>query len=248
MALKCYNYADMKEQINLGKWSPKKLDSLLKEVSGLSLSGEKIKFLSRHFLNIPYMESTLTGSIGESEVFVINLEFVDCFTFIDYVEAMRLSNSFNKFKDCLDDIRYQDGKVQFEKRNHFFINWREYNSDIVEDVTTSVGNSVRVEKELNDRGDGTSYLPGIAYIKSTINYIPSASIDNKVIDELKTGDYIGIYSDKPGLDVSHVGILIKGNDSTVLRHASQKHEKVVDEDFKDYIKNKPGIIVLRTKN
>jgi len=238
----------MEEKINLGKWSPKKLDTLLNKVSVLSKTEEKINLISRQLLNILYKENTLIGNSVDSEYFVINLEFVDCFTFIDYVEAMRLSNSFNEFKDCLEDIRYQDGKVQFEKRNHFFISWRENNSDIVEDITTSVGNSVRVEKKLNDRGDGTLYLPGVACIKSTINYIPSESINNKVIDKLKTGDYIGIYSDKPGLDVSHVGIFIRDNDKTFLRHASQKYQKVVDENFKKYIKNKPGIIVLRTTN
>jgi len=237
----------MEEQINLGKWSPEKVDTLLHKASALSKTKDKINLLSRQFLNIPYKENSLAGSQNKPEIFVINLEAVDCFTLIDNVEAMRLSKSFDEFKDCLRDIRYQDGVVNFENRNHFFINWREYNSDFVEDVTSKVGLSEQVAKELNDRGDGTFYLPGVACIKSTINYIPSESVNNKVINKLKTGDYIGMYSDKPGLDVSHVGILIKDNDSTVLRHASQKFNKVVDEDFEEYIKNKPGIIVLRTK-
>jgi hypothetical protein len=238
----------MEEQINLGKWSPKELDTLLHNASAFSTTNEKVDLLSRQLLNIPYKENTLIGSSEYPEAFVINLDSVDCFTFLDYVEAFLLSKSFNEFKDCLRNVRYQDGKVQFEKRNHFFISWREYNSDIVEDVTTSVGNSVRVEKELNDRGDGTLYLPGVACINSTINYIPSESIDNKVIDKLETGDYIGIYSDKAGLDVSHVGIFIRDNDKTFLRHASQKHQRIIDEDFREYIKDKPGIIVLRAKN
>jgi len=238
----------MEELINLGKWSENELSRLIIQASGLSSAGERIDYLSRQFLNVTYDESTLIGSSSEPEVFVINLGSVDCFTFIDNVEAMRLSMSVNSFKSSMLKIRYQNGTVQFRKRNHFFINWREYNSNFVEDVTGNVGLSEQVDKELNNRGDGTFYLPGVAIIKSTIKYIRSECIDNKVIYKLKTGDYIGIYSDRAGLDVSHVGIFIRSNDRTFLRHASQKHQKVIDEDFSEYIKNKPGIIVLRPKN
>ena len=247
MPLKCYNYADMEEQINPGKWSLEKLDTLLHKSSALSRTEEKIDLLSGQLLHTPYQENTLIGSQNKPEIFVINLEAVDCFTYIDYVEAMRLSKSFIEFKDRIKKIRYQEGTVNFENRNHFFINWREYNSDFIEDVTSMIGRSQEIVKELNARGDGTLYLPGVACINVTINYIPSESIDNRVIDKLEIGDYIGIYSDKPGLDVSHVGIFIRDNDKTVLRHASKKHQKVIDEDFRNYIKNKPGIIVMRTK-
>ncbi len=237
----------MEERINPGTWTPEKVNTLLHQVSALSKTEEKIDFISRQFLNVPYRENTLTGSQNQPEIFTINLETADCFTFLDYVEAMRLSTSFNAFKSSLKKIRYQNGLVNFEDRNHFFINWRENNSDFIKDVTTTVGISEQVDKELNNRGDGTLYVPGLACIKLTINYIPSKFIDDNVIDKLKTGDYIGIYSDKPGLDVSHVGILIRDNDSINLRHASQKYQKVVDENFQEYIKNKPGIIVLRAK-
>ena len=238
----------MEEKINLGKWSSKKLDTLFNKVSALSTTDDKIDLISRQFLNTPYKEKTLAGSYSIPEIFVINLEAVDCFTFIDYVEAIRQSISFDEFKERLKSIRYQNGLVQFERRNHFFINWRDHNPDFVEDITPKVGPCEQVDKDLNSRGDETLYLAGVACINSTLNYIPSESIDNTIINKLKTGDYIGIYSDKPGLDVSHVGIFIRDNDKTFLRHSSQIHQKVIDEDFQEYINNKPGIVVLRAKN
>ena len=74
-------------------------------------------------------------------------------------------------------------------------------------------------------------------------------IDNVVLDALSTGDYAGIYSDLKGLDVSHVGIIIRKDNSLSFRHASsqQEYRKVVDQDFKEYIINKPGIVILRPK-
>jgi hypothetical protein len=61
------------------------------------------------------------------------------------------------------------------------------------------------------------------------------------------GDYTGIYSDLKGLDVSHVGIIIKDGVNVYLRHASSQKEysKVIDQDFRKYMVDKPGIIVLR---
>jgi len=239
----------MREQIILGKWTREKLDDLLKESSAINDTGKRIDFLSGKFLGVEYRESTLIGDINTPEIFVINFEGVDCFTFLDHIEAMNLSKSFSEFKENLKKVRYQSGKVVYENRNHFFADWIEFNSDLVEEATEYVcaGKSHHVKKILNQTNDKRYFLPGIPCREREIVYIPSGDVDTVVIEKLKTGDYIGIYSEKPGLDVSHVGIVIKVEEKVKLRHASSsaKYRKVVDEDFRKYIKDKPGIIVLR---
>ncbi|MGH7890614.1 MAG: N-acetylmuramoyl-L-alanine amidase-like domain-containing protein, partial [Thermodesulfobacteriota bacterium] len=129
--------------------------------------------------------------------------------------------------------------------------WPVFNKDHVRDVTKKIGGEKTnaEEKVLNKKEDGTYFLPGIPVKERKIEYIPSSAVDDVVIYGLRTGDYIGIYSDIQGLDVSHTGIFIKKGDKIFLRHASsrEKNRKVVDEDFKDYIANKPGIIVFRPK-
>ncbi|OHE56022.1 MAG: hypothetical protein A2Z47_00620 [Thermodesulfovibrio sp. RBG_19FT_COMBO_42_12] len=237
------------ETIILGKWTKEELDSLLYESSQIKDVGKRIEFLSIQFMDLDYKESTLTGNINTPEVFVINLEGVDCFTYIDYIEAMRLSRSFSKFKLNLRKIRYKSGKVAFENRNHFFTDWREFNSDFIQDVTKKIGSkkTVRVQKMLNEKEDGTYFLIGINPAQREIKYIPSDAIDDSVINKMRIGDYVGIYSHLAGLDVSHVGIVVKDRERIFLRHASSQktQRKVVDQDFKKYIANKPGIIVLR---
>jgi len=239
----------MREQIILGKWTREKLDDLLKESSAINDTGKRIDFLSGKFLGVEYRESTLIGDINTPEIFAINFEGVDCFTFLDHIEAMNLSKSFSAFKENLKKVRYQSGKVIFENRNHFFTDWRENNPDLVEDITEyiSAGKNSQAIKTLNKKADGKSFLPDMPCKERKITYIPSETINDEVIENLKTGDYIGIYSEKPGLDVSHVGIVIKEQEKVKLRHASSsaKYKKVVDEDFRKYIKDKPGIIVLR---
>ncbi len=241
-----------KTYILLGIWSQEGLDHLVRKSSKIKDVGKRIDFLSRQFLDLDYAESTMIGDVNIPEVLAINLEGVDCFTYVDYIEAMRLSGSFSEFKVNLRKVRYKSGIVAFENRNHFFTDWQEFNSDFVDDVTEEIGakKMMRVQKTLNEKKDGTYFLPGIYPVKREIEYVPSEAIDDSVLNRLRIGDYVGIYSNVKGLDVSHVGIIIKDGDKIYLRHASslKKHRKVVDQDFKNYIVDKPGMIVFRPKD
>jgi hypothetical protein len=236
---------------NTGKWTEKELDHLIRSAADISESGERIAFLSSRFLDTSYGEATLTGSITVPEELVINLAAMDCFTFIDYIEAMRLSQSFAEFPENLRRVRYPYAEISYTMRNHFFTDWLEYNADFVADITAKVGTNktVRVRKSLNLQENGELYLPGIAVVERDLSYIPSGAVDGNVLNKLKTGDYIGIYSDKAGLDVSHVGIFIRSANALYLRHASSSKEsrKVVDQEFSGYISQKPGILILRPK-
>jgi hypothetical protein len=240
-----------KEHIALGKWTVEELDNLLRESFTARSTGRRIELLSGKFLGVQYRESTLTGDSVTPEVFVVDLAGVDCSTYLDYIEAMRLSGSFAEFKENLKRVRYRSGEIHYENRNHFFTDWREFNPDLVDDITGRIGDQKTriVTRTLNMKEDGTHILPGIPSRKRTIHFIPSGAVDGTVMEKLKTGDYIGMYSEKQGLDVSHVGILIKIDGTAYLRHASssEKYRKVVDEDFREYISGKPGIIVLRPK-
>lgn len=237
------------ESVILGKWTGERLSDLLREAAKIKDAGERITFISERFTGIPYRENTIIGDISTPEVFVIDLSGVDCFTFLDYIEAMRLSGSLPEFKENLIRVRYREGRVAFENRKHFFTDWIEFNQELVRDVTGEIGSddTVKVRKILNLKEDGTFYLPGIQAGEREIEYMPSDAIVGYTIDKLKTGDYAGIYSDRQGLDVSHVGIIIKTEDGIYLRHASSIKGKVADEDFKEYMKDKPGIIVLRAR-
>ncbi len=214
------------EQIDLGQWTEHDLDMILQEASRISENGKRIDILSRHFLEVKYRENTLAGSSITPEVFVINLDALDCFTFLDYIESMRLSTSFADFKRNLVMVRYKSGKIDYINRNHFFSDWREFNKDTLQDISLQIAGekTMTIKKILNLKEDGTLYLPGLAPVERTIDYIPASAIDEFIIRKCKTGDYIGIYTDEPGLDVTHVGIIIKNKGKIYLRHASSHPE------------------------
>jgi hypothetical protein len=106
---------------------------------------------------------------------------------------------------------------------------------------------VRLRKILNKKEYGTCWVPGLPQVEREIRYIPSGAVSDKVADRLRTGDYAGVYTDAPGLDVSHVGIIIRDGDLVYLRHASSRRKKVVDEDLRNYLSDKPGLLVFRPK-
>jgi hypothetical protein len=237
------------EQVDLGKWTEHDLDMILQEASRFSENGKRIDTLSRHFLEVKYRENTLTGSSITPEVFIINLGALDCFTFLDYIEAMRLSTSFADFKRNLVMVRYKSGKIDYINRNHFFSDWREFNKDILQDISLQIAGekTKTIKKILNLKEDGTLYLPGIDPIERTIDYIPDSAMNEYVIRKCKTGDYIGIYAEDPGLDATHVGIIIKNKGRVYFRHASSlpEYRQVIDQDFLVYMVGKPGFLVFR---
>jgi hypothetical protein len=229
----------------LGSWSTGELEQMLAAASAMPGLPARIDFISGRFLGVPYGESTLIGSPDVPEVFVINLQAVDCFTYLDYVESMRLSRTFSEFRRHLRRLRYKSGTVAYETRHHFFTDWAA--SVRVQDVTGVIGRekAAAVVKTLNRKGGGGSILPGIPPVERKIVFIPADRLDEQALDGLRTGDYIGIYAPAEGLDVSHVGICIRRENRILLRHASSIAQKVIDQDFKPYIEGKPGIVVLR---
>lgn len=235
------------ERIDFGKWTARDLDALIRRASSLKGIARKVEFISRQFLGLPYGASTLIGGEGRREVFVINLRHADCFTFLDYVEALRLSDTVVAFKDMVKRVRYRQGIVCYRERNHFFTDWIAGNN--VRDVTGTVGRGATrtYEKRLNDGGDGSLLLPGIPPVNRVISCIPASGLSGEVCRRLHTGDYIGFCSESPGLDVSHVGIVVRRRGMLMLRHASSlpAHGMVVEQGLIDYMEGKPGIIVLR---
>ena len=232
---------------DFGKWTGSELDRLLKKASSITDPGGRIAFLSQQFIGSPYRESTLIGSVSVRERLVINLREMDCFTYLDYVEAMRLSASYREFVRRLTHVRYRSGDVAYRSRRHFFSDWR--SSRRVRDVTALIGGSgtVRLRKTINRKDDGSFYMPRITPVRREIRYVPTAGMTRASYAALATGDYLGIYSDSAGLDVSHVGIAVADKGRTMLRHASSIERKVVDQSLESYLQGKPGLIVFRPR-
>ncbi|PXX61039.1 uncharacterized protein DUF1460 [Nocardia tenerifensis] len=212
--------------------------------------GEAIELLSRQFLGTPYGADMLVGSATEPERLVIDLRRVDCFTYLDYVEALTRSTNKDQFVANLIDTRYTDGRVDFSHRKHFFSDWANTPRIAATDITGALSTvAVTVTKHLNAKADGGTYLPGLPVVDRAVTFIPSAAVDDGVLGGLRTGDYIGAYTDAAGLDVTHVGIFVMTPGGPVFRNASSlaANNKVVDSPFAEYVRSVPGIVVYRAQ-
>lgn len=210
--------------------------------------GVVIDAVSASFIATPYRAHTLIGSPITKEVLVANFNGVDCFTLLDYVRALSLSRDYNDFLNNLVATRYIDAQVGYLTRKHFFSDWASRSPANANDVTDTISKKyVTAEKQLNLKPDGSEYIKGLGFITRTIIYIPGQNIDQNVLDKLKTGDFVGVYSPLDGLDVSHAGIVIKHQGKVYFRNASSlsRNMKVVDTPFMTYMAKKPGIVVLR---
>jgi len=236
--------------VRISSQSEQMLQTLLtvKNSASSTSPSERSNIVSQQFLGLPYAANTLIGSADEAEQLVVDLQKVDCFTYADYVEALKRSDDREEFIDNLIEVRYKDGVVKFQDRKHFFTDWSASAPAVATDITKGLSNnSIQSTKNLNQKDSGGVYLPGLPIVPRTVSYIPSEGIDSSVLGRLHTGDYIGAYAEDGGLDVTHVGIFIDTPDGPVLRNASslRANSKVVDSSLLDYLNTVPGIVVLR---
>lgn len=204
--------------------------------------------VSALFLHVPYGADTLIGSASVPEQLVVELSRVDCFTYADYVEALKRSSNSADFIAQLTQIRYRGGDISFTQRRHFFTDWAADAPANATDVTASLGAPAeQVAKILNLKDSGGSYLPGLPPRPRTVVYLPSARVSDGVIANLHDGDYLGAYATAGGLDVTHVGIFLHTPSGPVLRNASslRANNQVVDTPLGEYLGTVPGIVVLR---
>lgn len=237
--------------VELGPWSEADLARIIAAAPGAEAPGERIAALSGNFLGTPYVADTLVGGPHTAERLVVDLAGFDCFTFLDQVEALRCTAGPADFPHQLQQVRYRGGEVAYTSRRHFFSDWVAGDGGRIVDLTAAVGRGRArvVVKQLNRKGDGSLWLPGIPVVRREIAYLPPAALDREVLSNLRTGDYVGIYTDRAGLDVSHVGLLVKQRGRFLLRHASSRKSarRVVDVDLLEYLQGKPGLVVYRAR-
>lgn len=134
---------------------------------------KSIDDLSSNFIGTPYKAGTLIGSASEPEKLTVNVTALDCFTFIDYIEALKGTNSASSFINRLARIRYIDGSVSFTHRRHFFAQWADGLNPTARDVTKEVsGSSKSVIKYLNLDVSGRLIIPGIPILKKQCTTFP----------------------------------------------------------------------------
>ena len=239
----------------------------------LKSGNERISFIARHFLGLPYVAHTLEG---DTEMLSVNVDQLECTTFVETVIAMAYTvgegrTSWRDYIHNLEKIRYRDGKLNgYSSRLHYISDWitdNQYRGNLMEvtadfpgaihkvktiDFMTShrnnykaLSDSIEFEKMKNVE---------IGYHNHRFPYIKTSTIRNKSVRKhLKEGDIIALTTNVNGLDVSHMGLITMIDGVPHLMHASMKVMQVIIDPlplhkYLSSSKSLTGIRVIRLKN
>jgi hypothetical protein len=226
--------------------------------------------IGRTFLGTPYVGQTLEN--GKEERLVVNLRELDCTTFAENCLALALTvksgkSGFEQFTKELEKIRYRQGKRDsYPSRLHYFSDWIHDNGQkrLISEPAANFGSPLHVRVNFMSSHpdsypvlkDHPELVPVLAEQEKTISerhyfFLKKEDVSSNE-DKLNEGDIVGLTTTIAGLDVTHVGILVKQNGRIHLLHASSALEKVVvsEEPLSDLLMNKKsytGIMIARPR-
>lgn len=248
-----------------------RINSLLREASQLK---EKPKswmlWFGKKFIGVPYVGGTLDRA--EEEKLVINTSELDCTTFVEIVTALTRCMSGNGKRDFSDfcrqlqNVRYINGEIAYEKRQHYFTVWISDNAEegIVTDIQNnppftkvqhvSVNWMTTHQQSYKMLKNNAKRLQGIKALEEQISgksyrYIPKEQIvDSRLFrNTIHNGDILVMITNKKGLDTTHIGIASWQQDGLHMLNASSIHKKVIDEPMllRTYMMKHPSQIGIR---
>ncbi len=100
---------------------------------------KRLKIIAEKQIGQPHVDGT-TGEFPieiPSEKTMYNLDESDCVTFVENSIALSMSDTWRSYFVTLQRIRYKNGLIGWESRNHFFeADWEKNNSWIIEDINS----------------------------------------------------------------------------------------------------------------
>jgi cell wall-associated NlpC family hydrolase len=219
----------------------RRVEQLLSQTNHDRSSDSRIEFLSGHFLGHSYKPNPLVGSADTPEVFTASFDGFDCVTYIETVVALTRASNADEFTDWLRKIRYEQGRIQWDWRNHYMSLWIRNNvrNGILKPVSMPSLPTVSRERVLN-------VIPGLDPQRTRLKCIPKAAVPG-LERHLQSGDLIFFASTRKNLDVFHAGIIARDGKKVLMRHASRSQGSVVEQELSDFLKanRMAGVIVVR---
>ena len=204
----------------------------------------RIDSISRQFLGRPYVTNPLIGSVAEPEVFIAGIDGIrggfDCVTYVETVIARSYARNTKDYASFLRRIRYESGRVDWKRRNHYMTNWIRNNAHagLVKEMKFGTA-SITKQRQLD-------MVPGLPPQRQRFSCVPKRGLA-KIAGHIQSGDLIFFASTRPHLDVYHCGIVIRDRDRLQMRHASRSQGGVVEQDLASFLKanRMAGVILAR---
>lgn len=248
----CSLFASEKDSIQVETW--------LKDAISLSSDSCRTLHFAKQMLGVPYVAGTLDGN--EEEQLVVNVNELDCTTFVETVIALCIADrrgerNFEGFKKALTQVRYRGGVLDgYPSRLHYFSDWIRDNERMgfVKECTSETSCSQPQELWLDFMTTHVdSYLPmkkDLDLVKvmeaqeknwrgTTVSYIPKEKLNLSPEElKIKDGDILAMVTNIKGLDIVHVGFAFWKDNQLHLLHASSVAKKVIEDPQTQYESSK----------
>jgi hypothetical protein len=200
----------------------------------------RMESVSARFLGYPYKVSPLTGSAQSPEVFTKSLRHFDCVTYMESVVALSFARRPEDFASVLRKLRYENGRVSWDRRNHYMTQW------IRNNARSGLIYRLAVERQTNRKDRILNVVPGLPPRRERFSCIPKRTLQ-RIAPDMRTGDLIFFASTRPGLDVFHCGVIVRKGKKLYLRHASRSKGAVVEQPLDTFLKENrmAGVLLAR---
>lgn len=212
-------------------------------VPASAVAPARLEAISRRYLGTPYRLDCLGEGCQPDADPQFTRKYADCQTLLEQVFAEALAPYTGGLDAAGRLVRYHGGRVRIEDRYHYCLpDWLN-NPWPARDITASVGGAHvqplhrRIDRPalLASRGADVRLSPTPAQDVST-NYIPWGRIA-AIAARIPDGTIAAWVSRKPVVVAGHLGLLFRKNGVVVLRHASQRKMRVIDQPLLDFVKN-----------
>lgn len=247
-----------------------RITEMLKEGAEMRFANPSqcVGWYARKFIGTPYVAHTLEG---DEELLTVNLDELDCTTFVDIALALAYTTGegrqgWHDFLYNLRRMRYRGGEVDgYSSRLHYNCDWvidNSYRGNLM-DMTRNVGNSRELIRTIDFMTSNREKYPALAdsaqyarilniengYRNHKFPYIKTSELNSKEVQKnLKDGDVVAFVSNLKNLDVTHLGVIVKGDDGGWhVLHASSVDGKVEISEMPlaQFVKRNPRWIGIR---
>lgn len=224
--------------------------------------GDRVDFFARSFIGRPYASHTLESPSGQDEALVVNLDSLDCTTFVETVAALAatLGEGRSSWRDYLYNlrrIRYRGGEVDgYPSRLHYIADWAVDNihKGVLRDATLLMPRNSWIVRSIDYMTAHRDAYPALAdsacyermrrieygYRNHRFPYLRTGDLsDRSLLAAIQPGDIVAFVSTLKDLDVTHMGIIVRGDDGNLrVLHASQTGGKVMisEQKLADFVK------------
>jgi len=209
---------------------------------------ERVAVIADRSLGTPYHDGPLGEGPGApfDDDPLIDLGRADCVTFVEQVVAMAESHSYGETVERLQRIRYRDGDIRFERRNHFMLADWVHNNSFAREVTGELGvETVAITRSVGRKKffgfhDATEFAEAAVDETRTVKVIPPSAVAAAEA-EIPSPSLICFVGKVDWLFALHCGLYLRDeNGQGRLYHASSKAGEVVAMDLTEYMASQDG--------